>query len=91
MSVNVPIVPGITLVMDSKGTRTQTLTVEETLPKLGYALERSEWGFRANYAGIKGGFSTPWRATEAEVLADVQKIKCAENAAAVGEQKARWK
>jgi hypothetical protein len=91
MSVNVPIVPGITLEMDKHGTRTKG-QIEKTLAQLGWTLETIH-GFEdcVPYRATRGGFSTPWCSTEAEVLKLVEAIKGKENAAAVGEQKARWK
>jgi hypothetical protein len=94
--MNIPIIPGITLEMDKHGTRTKG-QIEKTLAQLGWTLERDEWepddvqGLLPCYRATCGGFSTPWRATEAEVLQLVEAIKGKENAAAVGEQKARWK
>jgi hypothetical protein len=92
MSVNVPIVPGITLEMDKHGTRTKG-QIEKTLAQLGWELECDSSCPHCDpvYRATCGNFSTPWRSTEAEVLQLVEAIKGKENAAAVGEQKARWK
>jgi hypothetical protein len=62
------------------------MTIVEQLWQLGWKLECEGPVYRASCQG----FYTPWRETQAEVMADVSAIKGRENAAAVGPQKARW-